>query len=428
MTKVILINPPSSCVEDDRLEPQLGLLYIAAVLREKGIPVQIYEMTGCKTEEQIDRKIKKIPAGEIYGFTTYCTNYLYVKSCIDYIHSKMDKSFIVLGGPNPTALPELTLRDSKCDCVITGEGEDAFLHVVKAVLNNSDFPPIIRGTVRHDIDTYPIPAWDLIDMESYTRTLEGERVISIISSRGCKYNCIHCNSVVMGGGNKVRYRSANNLIKEINFLKTKGFLKFRFNDDNFTGNPDISELLYSIKKLNIIYRIFARIEDLNENNCRLLAESGCRHISIGLESLNPDNLNILGKHTQCGIEEKHLQNTKKYRMVTRAYFMVGLPYDTDEAIQKYFENASKLAFDEFSIYPLIPYPGTQIWNKPKKFGYEIIDKDFTQYIQIGKDGKTCFVLKHKNFSHCDVERWFKIATKILEAGGKKHTKESEVAK
>ncbi|MFX0140426.1 MAG: B12-binding domain-containing radical SAM protein, partial [Candidatus Hodarchaeota archaeon] len=289
MVQIILINPPSKCVDDDHLEPQLGLLYLAALLRENGFPVQVYEMTGCKTEFQIERKIQNIPEADIYGITTYCTNYLYVKRCIRQIRLKMKNATIILGGPNPTAIPEFTLKNSKCDCVVTGEGEDAFLSIVKAFRQNCQIPSIVTGIGRSNIDTYPIPAWDLIDLNNYTRILEGERVVSIISSRGCKYNCAHCNSVVMGGGNRMRFRSSRNILEEINYLKTKGFTKFRFNDDNFTGNPNLTNLLSDLKNSNLSYRIFARIEDLSENNCYLLAESGCRHISIGLESLNPDN-------------------------------------------------------------------------------------------------------------------------------------------
>ena len=427
MNKVILINPPSNCIDDDHLEPQLGLLYIASVLRENNISTQIYDMTGKNTLEQIKKGIEDIPDGNIYGFTTYCTNYSYVKQCINHIRSKINNAFIVLGGPNPTALPEFTLTDSKCDCVVLGEGEDALLHIVHSFWNGSTLPSIIAGTGRIDIDTYPMPAWDLIDINSYTRTLEGEKVVSIVSSRGCKYNCIHCNSVVMGGGNRARYRSAKNITEEISYLKTKGFQKFRFNDDNFTGNPNLTELLYEIKELDISFRIFARIEDLNEKSCQLLAESGCRHISIGLETLNPNNLKILGKHTQAGLEEKHLCNAKKYGMTLRIYFMIGLPFDTDKTIKKYFKKASKLPFDEFSIYPLIPYPGTRIAKQPEKFGYDVIDKDFTHYVQVGKNKTTTFALRHRNFTEQDVKHWYDYIVELLLSSKKLLQCQSKIA-
>ncbi|HLP60105.1 MAG TPA: radical SAM protein [Candidatus Deferrimicrobium sp.] len=429
MRNVVLINPPSDCVEDDRLEPQLGLLYIAAVLRENNIPVLLYDMTGCKTPSQVEVMMKNIPAGDIYGFTVYCTNYPYVKRCLDFIRRKKEKAFIVLGGPNPTALPGYTLKDSGCDCVIAGEGEDAFLAVVNALGNRQDVPAVVDGAGRVDIDSYPFPARDLVDLESYSRCLQGEKVISLVSSRGCKYHCAHCNSVVMGGGNKpgVRYRTPANIFEELQLLISHGYHKFRFNDDNFTGNPNLHQLLDQTGALGIGYRIFARIEDLTEDNCRRLKESGCCHISVGLETLNPDNLDILGKHPQAGLESDHLHNIKKNGMTARVYFMIGLPFDNDETVGVYFEKAGRLPFDEYSLYPLIPYPGTRVWDQPGAFGYEIVDRDFTHYIQIGKGGGTCFALKHKNFTPGKVRLWYNQVTQMMAGAGRKHVKESKVA-
>ena len=427
MSKVILINPPSNCVTDDRLEPQLGLLYIASVLRENGISIQIYEMTGCKSERESKKKIENIPDGSVYGFTTYCTNYRYVKRCINHIRKNNNNAFIVLGGPNPTALPEFTIEDSKCDCVVVGEGEDAFLHIVHKLKKKQVISKIVNGISRKNIDSYPNPARELVDMKSYTRRLENENVISIISSRGCKYHCAHCNSVVMGGGNRVRYRSPDNIIDEISNLKQRGFNKFRFNDDNFTGNPNLIKLLTSIQKININFRIFARIEDLNQTTCYWLKESGCRHISVGLETLNSDNLKIIGKYSQTGIEEKHLTNAKRYGIAVRAYFMIGLPYDTDQTIYESFKRASELPFDEFSIYPLIPYPGTKIALEPEKYGYRIIDKDFTQYVQIGKNKATTYALRHKNFTEYDIRRWSGYVEELFLNSGKLLQSESKIA-
>ena len=108
--------------------------------------------------------------------------------------------------------------------------------------------------------------------------------------------------------------------------------------------------------------------------------------------------------------------------------MVGLPFDTDETIEQSFTKAAELGIDEFAVYPLIPYPGTAIAKFPERFGYTIENKDFLDYVQIGKDGRTCFALKHKNFNPEDVKRWLGIATQILKSGGVDHMSESEVAK
>lgn len=443
--KICLINAPCTVIDDDNLEPQLGLLYIAAVLKENNYQVQIYSMTGCKDDREVDKKIKNIPEADVYGFTTYCTNYENIKKCIKHIR-KIDfilnckDSIIILGGPNATALPEFTLEDANCDFVIVGEGEDAFLYLINEIkklpirnyyLSLPNYRKIIYRQGREDIDSYPMPAYDLINFNDYTRVLDGKRVVSIISSRGCDRNCTHCNSIIMGGGSrgrkKVRYRSVENVIKEIKYLQSLGFNKFRFSDDIFTSNPNLEEFCIELHKLNIEYRIFARVEDLTLDTCYLLAKSGCKHIAIGLESLNSDNLRFLRKQSQIG-KEGNIWNAKEFGMMVRAYFIVGLPYDTDENIKEYFDKASKLPFDEFSLYPLICYPGTEIWKNPKKYGYTIIDEDFTKYIQIGKNKNTCFVLDHKCFNHEDVKRWVDYGNRLLQNRGKTHTENSKIAK
>lgn len=437
--KICLINPPCTIIDDDNLEPSLGQLYIASVLRENGYEVQIYPMTGCKDENEVNEKIKQIPEADVYGITVYCTNYNNVKKIINHIRDEYENAFTILGGPNATALPEFTLKDSKCNFIIVGEGEDAFLYLTREIhsihINGelSDFidDKIIYGQGREDIDSYPMPAYDLIDFNDYTRVLDGERVVSIISSRGCDRNCTHCNSVIMGGGSrgkkKVRYRSPENVIKEITYLKYLGFKKYRFNDDIFTSNPALDWFLWELKELNIEYRIFARVEDLTEKNCRMLSESGCKHVSIGLESLNPENLKFLRKSSQIG-KENNIDIAKKYGMMVRVYFILGLPADSNESVKEYMEKAAKLNFDEYALYPLIPYPGTAIWNEPEKYGYTIIDKDFTKYIQTGKNRSTCFVLDHKNFNHEDVERWVKYSMELLDNRGKIHNSKSVIAK
>jgi anaerobic magnesium-protoporphyrin IX monomethyl ester cyclase len=426
--KVLLINPPSNCVNDDRLEPPLGLLYIASTLMENGYTdVSISDMTGCKSEEDIMLKINSIPKADVYGITNFCTNYQYAKMIIEHVRKLNPSAYVVIGGPNPSGAPEFILKDSGVDAVVTGEGEDAFSECVESYASGSKITGIIIGKPRQDIDSYAFPARDLVDFKSYSRKLMDEPVVSLLSSRGCKHHCAHCNSVVMGGGShNIRYRSAGNIIKEIESLRGR-FKNYRFNDDNFTGNPNIEELLVKIKELDIRFRVFARIEDLNERNCQLLKEAGCVHVSIGLESLNPDNLKIIGKASMMG-SYGNIMVAKSHGLTVRSSFMVGLPFDTDETVEKYFGAASKLGIDEFAVYPLIPYPGTMIAKNPEIFGYAITNYDFTDYVQMGRNGRTCYALKHENFGVEDVIRWKAMAERILSDGGTKHMIESGVAR
>jgi anaerobic magnesium-protoporphyrin IX monomethyl ester cyclase len=429
--KIAFINVGTIHIDDDNLEPNLGALYIASNLQKNGyIDIQFYDILGCKSEYEMEVKIRNIPIADIYSFTVYCTNYNYVKMCIKSINIKNSSSYIVLGGPNASALPEFTLKDSKCDFVVVGEGEDAFFNIVDK-LNygcepNINGSRIINGISRENIDGLPFPAWSLVNLRDYNRVLDGERVISILTSRGCPNACRHCNSIILGSGKKIRYRSVENIIEEIKYLQSLGYNNFRCNDDNFVCRPNIKELTIELKKLNIKYRAFAHIKDLTDETCKILADSGCQHIAIGIESMYPKNLKFLRKNTDVEIVDKNLQNVRRYGMISRVYFIVGLPFDTDETIEKYMTIASYLPFDEFVVYPLISYPGTEIWKHPEKYGYTIIDKDFSHYYQIGVGRSTCYVLQHKNFTEKDVERWVNYTNNLLDKSDKVHNSRSNI--
>lgn len=424
--KIAFINVGTLHIDDDHLEPNLGALYIASNLQKNGYnDIQFYDVMGCKSEYEMEVKIRNIPQANYYSFTVYCTNYNYVKMCINHIKKTQSKAIIICGGPNASALPEFTLNDSKCDFVVVGEGEDAVLEIIRSVERKEYIPNIVHGVARENLDTLSFPAWDLVDLNNYSRVLDGERVISILSSRGCVNACTHCNSTIMGAGRKIRYRSIQNIIEEIKYLKSLGYQSYRLNDDNFACRPDLKELTLELKKLNIKYRIFAHIKDMTDENCYLLSKSGCIHISIGIESMNPDNLRFLRKNTNVDLIEQHLRNIRRHGMMSRVYFIVGLIHDTDETIKKYFTIASLLNFSEYNLYPLIPYPGTAIWNTPEKYGYEIIDKNFQNYYQIGINKNTCYALRHKNFNEHDIKKWRDWIMYIFNKNNIIHTSKSD---
>jgi anaerobic magnesium-protoporphyrin IX monomethyl ester cyclase len=425
--KIILINPPSDSVDDDRVEPPLGLLYIAATLIESGhINVKIIDLTGTKSEMEVNARLNSIPEADIVGVTSFCTNYSFAKRIVEIVKKTTPSTYTLFGGPHASALPEFILDDTDCDAVIVGEGEDAFLDCVNSFQKGEKKLGIIKVDGRRNIDTYAFPARHLIDINTYSRTLLGKSAISLISSRGCQHHCFFCNSVIMGGGNSTpRYRSSENVFDEMKMLRDS-YSHYRFNDDHFTGNPRLEDLLLKLRDLDVVFRVFARIEDLNEKSCKLLKDAGCVHITIGLESLNPDNLRIIGKVKQIG-KEKNIKFAKENGITIRASLMVGLPYDTDRNIEFYFSRIADAGIDEFAIYPLIPYPGTLLWKFPERFGYKIVNKDFMQYTQMGKDRKTCYALRNNNFGPKDVKRWLKIASDTMQDSGIIHQSQSKVA-
>jgi anaerobic magnesium-protoporphyrin IX monomethyl ester cyclase len=424
---ILLVHPPSDCVTNDRLEPNLGLLYVASCLREAGYDhARLYDMTGCSDATSIATALAQIPDADIYGISCLSTNYPYARAVVQRVKARHPAPYVVLGGPHPSGVPELAYPDSGADAIVTGEGEDALCGLVDALTQGRYVTGIVPGTPREDIDTYPFPARNLADDSTYARRLAGHPVVSLLGSRGCVHHCLHCNSIVMGGGShRVRYRSAESIAREIESLRD-AFDCYRFNDDHFTGHPCLEQVLQRVKDLHIQFRVFARVEDLSVRVCRWLREAGCVHVSVGLESLNPDNLRVLGKGTQIG-QEHGVVVAMSEGLVVRCSFMVGLPYDNDRTIEGYFGQAAQLHVDEFAVYPLIPYPGTRLRAHPEKYGYTIVDHDCTHYVQMGKGGAACYALQHENFGPQDVRRWRERATELLEAGGSQHMRGSPVA-
>jgi anaerobic magnesium-protoporphyrin IX monomethyl ester cyclase len=426
MGKIALINPASFCVDDDRLEPPLGLLYLAGAMRARGHgEVELCDLTGSKTEAAFLENLRTIPAAQVYGITSYCTNHDSAKQTVAWIRKQVADAYVVMGGPNPSALPALTLAETGADAVVVGEGEDAFVQCVESSFAGTPIRGVVRGIPRQDIDSYAFPARDLA-AQDYSRKLNGSPTFSLLSSRGCPIRCIFCNSVVMGGGApRVRFRSPENLAQEIQSLRGT-CQNFKFSDDSFTANPRLLALLDRIASLEIRFRIFACLDTLTPEVCRALRRAGCVHVAVGLESLDPENLRIIGKARQIG-KARNILAARDAGLVVRAYFMVGLPQDSDHSIDFYFSQAADLGLDEFTIYPLIPYPGTEIARHPERYGYTITNTDFREYVQIGVHRRTCFAMHHQRFGPNDVARWLQQAQDLLQGGGSRPSRESQVA-
>lgn len=428
MNDAILINPPYGGVEDDALEENLGLAYIAGYLKSRNLQVDIEEMTG---KTALEDRLSRLGDAWVYGISYYSTATENVAAIVDYIRTNKPGALIYLGGPHPTALPDATLKSMRVDGVITGEGERSFYEVVCGAKAGTPIRGVIRGQAIANLDDIPFPLRPN-DRNRFTRRLNNEPCISLLTSRGCPYRCLHCNSIIMGGGNpRIRFRSVSNVIDEIRQLKRAGYTKIRFNDDNFTANPDLEKLLTAIGEENIEFRLFGRVEHLTEPVCRLLKRAGCSLFSIGVESYNPDNLAFIRKSNML----KHFSNlniARQHGIMIRASFMVGLPFDTDVTIERYFGRAAEeLCFDEFAVYGLIPYPGTPLYDTPERYHYEIVDHDYSKYMQIGKGGNSCFVLRYNDgrnaFEPDDVRRWYHRANELL-GSRKTHMKRSSIAK
>jgi radical SAM superfamily enzyme YgiQ (UPF0313 family) len=228
-------------------------------------------------------------------------------------------------------------------------------------------------------------------MNDYNFKQDGRKASTLISSRGCPNACVFCSN----HDKKVRQHSIHHIIYEIRNLKERGFNDLYFYDDNFiTGKQRTIKLIDEIKKENINYRFPTRANSLDEEIVKHLKDSGCSWIGLGIESGSNERLKDVKKHMTTEDNLKAVKLLTKYGIKSKGFFMFGLPNETIDDATKTIEFSQQLKREGLTsadFYIMTPFPGTDVWNNPDKFGIEIIDRDYTKYIEAGKEKAKSFV-------------------------------------
>ena len=252
--RIALIFPPSLYQTKETMPP-LGLAWLAAVLRENGYnDVYIIDSVIDKLTNPQIIEILRGRGADVIGLSFGTQNRFYAFDLARLIKQNFPNVPIVAGGPHPTLTAQDTLNNIRAiDIVVRGEGEFTFLELVRAIEGGNELGGINgiscrdnRGEIRHninrepiiDLDGLPLPARDLLPIDAYKQTipLSAKICTSIISSRGCPYNCVYCSTAEQWG-HFIRYRSAKNVVDEIEYLfKTYRLDGVGFFDDCFTMN------------------------------------------------------------------------------------------------------------------------------------------------------------------------------------------------
>ena len=396
MYDICFITTPTPELEDDRLEPPLGLLYLASYLKHGNDNISLKIVDLC----QIPETQWDIPEAKYYGFTTYSTTYHRTVDIKNKIRAMYPKSKSIAGGAHASAMPIEVKKEF--DYVVIGEGEITLWNII----NGWSQPGIIEGNPYLDLDRLPFPDYSLIDFNTYHRIVDGKRSLSILSSRGCPYKCAFCNSIILGGNHRVRFRTPQNVINElINLMDQYGDINFRFQDDMFASRLEwLREFTRLVKPLDITYRAFARVTQCaNKEFVDLFVEGGCKHLALGVDSGSNTILKNMNKSQTRADIILGLKNAKEAGLIRRIYLIVGFPGETWETIEETAQLVEEAQPDEFVVYPLIPYPGTSLWYNPEKWGLYNISKDFTKYFQIYGDKQSHFVYDLKDYDRYELQ-------------------------
>lgn len=398
--KILLINPPQKSMWTESfssvgsIHPSLGLCYIAAVLRENNIDVEILDalVLGMTCEEVVKTVKRKSP--DVVGLTAMTPTFRNAIKLAEKIKKHNKNITIVLGGIHVSILPEQTLKENpSIDIGIIGEGENTVLELINAIGQGKNLSKIMGIIFRRkdkliktkprplieDLDSIPFPARDLLpplkvyktDPANYKRRPSA----SMITSRGCPFGCIYCDKVIFGRG--FRGRSPQNVVDEIQMLiEDYGIREITFFDELITASKkrviDICDQIVK-RNLDIIWTCESRVDTIDLELLKKMKRAGCWQISYGIESGSQKVLDYMKKGVTIKQVEKCLKLTKSVGMKTRGYFMFGFPIDTVETIGETINFAKKLSLDHAQFSCFIPFPGTKLHELVENEGFKDVD-------------------------------------------------------
>jgi radical SAM superfamily enzyme YgiQ (UPF0313 family) len=263
-------------VEPFKVEP-LGIAYLAASLKKNG-----HEVLLSRTDNGIFKDVDTFNP-DVVAFSV--TTGKHSKAISLSREIKKNKRVVsVFGGSHPTYFPEV-VEEWGVDAIIRGEADKAFPEFLED-LQNKKFTRLVQfRTLEQNLDKIPFP-----DREFLYRYPENRDnpIKNVITSRGCRFSCPYCfNSLYRScyhNQNWVRYRSADNVIKECVELKKYPLKLIFFQDDEFLSNPHLSELLEKYRsEVGVPFHCQVRIELLTEEKVLALKTAGCTGVTFAIE-------------------------------------------------------------------------------------------------------------------------------------------------
>lgn len=377
--RVCLISPKWHAMANSY--PPLGLGYLAAVLERAGHQVAIFDF-GLTPRSSVDEDLAQVASfrPHLVGFTSMTNVYHAAADLARWVKRALGCP-IVFGGPHATVYPLRVLAEPFVDYVVCGEGEETLLELVGALEGKGPNIESIHGLcykangelrqnparpLLTDLDALPFPARHLFDMGQYgLYTPDGERMVTILSSRGCPFNCSYCFKGIVG--RTYRQRSPENIIAELRCVMAEYNVRdFYFIDDLFTIDSRRLEAFTQRvveEGLEIRWQCLGRVDRVRPELLRKMYQAGCRQIHYGIESGNQRILDGVGKGITLEQVRQAVTWTDQAGIVAKGYFMLGLPGDTLQTIEQTITFATSLDLEEAMFSITTPFPGTRLWDE-----------------------------------------------------------------
>lgn len=417
--KVLLLRPPYSIFEqgfEKRVGIPLGILSIAAVLEKAGVPVTLFDALAYDDSrdpgrwgaswERIEAAVRET-GPDVVGLTNQFSQQRHQAVEAARRIKTIDPGIkTIIGGPHASVRPRDFLDTGHFDLAAVGEGEANILDILdlfRGRAKRKDVPGIAwveGGSLRvnpprrvEDLDSLPLPAYHLVDLERYfdlsvrgigTRPADPferpQRDISIITSRGCPFDCIFC-SIHGSMGKRWRGNSPEYVLRHVRHLvETYGVELLHFEDDNLTFNRKrLHAILEGLVPLPLEWDTpnGIRADTLDPETLALMKRAHAKEIRVALESGSQRVLDkVIRKHLDLAQAIGVCRACARLRLPVSSFYVVGLPGETRAELDQTLDLAYRL-MSAYGVFPHVnianPLEGTPLFDLCAEKGYLVDD-------------------------------------------------------
>lgn len=391
--KILLVRLVTSQKKVLNAIPPIGLGYLATAARKAGF--SNVSILDCVKEgldfEDFVKRIKQI-SPQVIGFQVFSHGLPSLYKSLQIVNNYNPRIITIAGGPHPSCLPEKILKDfPDLDFAFKGEGEVGFPLLIKKISEGKAKNRGLEGipglvwrksptkievnpqSFPENLDELGFPAWDLLRPQEYPDAPQGIffknlPIAPIMATRGCPFGCTFCAGKTVTG-RKIRTRSINNVISEIELLyKEYDIREIHILDDNFTMNRKYVREFCN-KLLTADFRISwccpngVRLDTLDLETLELMKKSGCYYISVGIESGSDRILTLMKKQLSVKVIKGQVRLIKKSGLDVNGFFILGYPGETENDIKKTIFFSKSLGLKRAIFSNFLPLPGSTVYNE-----------------------------------------------------------------
>jgi anaerobic magnesium-protoporphyrin IX monomethyl ester cyclase len=368
------INSPAFCL------PPLELLYAAGTMREAGMETHFCDAVAERlTPKDTLKRIRDVRPDLVVSILGY-EHFTEDVDAINCLRENAEAPHWAVMGYLPSNFPDETLEHLQADMILRFEPEQTLREVIDAMRQNRGLEGIAdlawrNGRSVHvgpkrprlsaaELEALPLPARDLARVALYREPFLSKPFTSYQAARGCPFGCIYCTSSY---GPEYVVRSPAHVVAEIEENRRRlGISHFRFTDDTFAVNlnwtREFSERMVAAR-WPYEWVCLTRIDLMTPERMGLLRRAGCRRLFVGIESGCQKILDYYHKRYQARQVPEMVANARREGLEVVGYFVVGSPVETEDDYRETVDLAVGLDLDMVSVYPMMPYPGTDSFTE-----------------------------------------------------------------